>query len=220
MFGRHLRLPVDMSLGVDQPLPTYTRGDWVTHHHQRLTYAFQLAQQKMTSAAARHKQYYDRQAKAAPLVPGERVWLRNRNRQGHGKLCSQWHSEPYVIIECVGNTGLVYKVKQEKGEQVKTLHRNALKPCHTVLNDVSERVDRPTPPEETETGVPCWGFWTQQPPPAAAPPAAPPAPSPTPASSNGPQTSAASGSPRNAAQEPLRRSTRPNLGLPPTRLSL
>lgn len=223
MFGRHPRLPVDVSLGIDQPSKTYSRGDWVTEHHQRLTYAYQLAQQKMTTAAAQHKHYYDQQAKAAPLVLGERVWLRNRNRQGHGKLCSQWDSEPYVVIERVGNTGLVYKVRQEKGAREKTLHRNALKPCHTVLHDLPECVDVTVPAEQTQPVVPFWGFWTQPPPamPADPPPPADPLPPAAPAPSGGGSRNLdTSDSSRPAQQDPPRRSTRENLGQPPSRLSL
>lgn len=214
MFGRHLRLPVDVSLGIDQPASTHNWGNWVTEHHQRLTYAFQLAQQKMTSAAAQHKQQYDRQARAAPLVPGERVWLRNRNRQGHGKLCSQWDPEPYVVMELVGNTGLVYKVRQEKGGKIKTLHRNALKPCHTVLNDVPECVS--VPPKETQPAVPFLGLWARQPPVMPPPPARSPAPT---QSGNGPLNPEPNDSPDRDEWGPPRRSSRVNLGQPPLRLS-
>lgn len=68
MFGRHLRLPVDVSLGIEHPLPKFNWGNWVTEHHQRLSHAFHLAQQQMMTATAQQKQYYDRQAKVTPLV--------------------------------------------------------------------------------------------------------------------------------------------------------
>ena len=229
MFGRHLRLPVDVSLGVDQLTPKYNWADWVINHHQRLTHAFQLAQQTMTLAAAQHKQQYDQQAKASPLVPGERVWLRNRYRQGQGKLCGQWNPEPYVVVESVGNTGVVYKVRPEKGGKEKTLHRNALKPCHTCLKDVFECIDSAAVPDEPPSAFPLLGLWARPPAPQP-PPASPPPVSPAlhavdsgslpsavedadEACSDGPAESGSS------ELEELRRSSRENLGQPPARYS-
>lgn len=187
MFGRHLRLPVDVSLGVDQQQPRYDWGDWVANHHQRLSYAFQLAKQKMTLTAAQQKQRYDQRAKASPLLVGERVWRRN-HRQEKGKLGGQWNPEPYVVLESVGNTGLVYKVRPEKGGKEKTLHRNALKPCLTVVNDDSVCLGNPTVSGEEQPDPPIYGFWA-----------------PVPNVTGDPEP------------QEVRRSTRENLGQPPVR---
>lgn len=83
----------------------------------------------MDNAASQNKQRYDSKARALPLIPWERVWLRNRNRQGQGKLCTWWNPETYVVVEQVGDAELVYRVQPEKGGHVQTVHRNALKVC-------------------------------------------------------------------------------------------
>lgn len=57
------------------------------------------------SAASQHKLHYDKRARALPLLPGERVWVRDRNRQGKGKLCTWWSSEPHVVLEQLGTLG-------------------------------------------------------------------------------------------------------------------
>lgn len=162
MFGRHLRLPVDASLGVHQQQQRYDWGDWVANHHQRLSYAYQLAKQSATLTAAQQKLRYDQQAKATPLLIGERVWRQN-HRHEHGKLGGKWNPEPYVIIEHVGNTGLVYKIRPEKGGKEKTLHRNALKPCLTVVDDNPVCVDKPAVSESEQPDPPIYGFWVPAP---------------------------------------------------------
>lgn len=43
MFGRHLRLPVDVGLGVVDVRPAVDLGSWVNDHHQKLFYAYDLA---------------------------------------------------------------------------------------------------------------------------------------------------------------------------------
>lgn len=81
----------------------------------------------MTKAAEQTKLRYDKKANATPLLPGERVWVRNRNRQGQGKLHGGWDPEPHFVLQTVGDTGLVYRVRPEKGGREKVLHRNSLK---------------------------------------------------------------------------------------------
>lgn len=51
MFGRHLRLPVDVGLGTIKARPTGNLNSWVSDHHQRLFHAYDLARKKMRQAA-------------------------------------------------------------------------------------------------------------------------------------------------------------------------
>lgn len=83
----------------------------------------------MSKAAEQTKQRYDHKANATPLLTSERIWIHNRNRQGQGKLHGGWNPEPYLVLETVGETGLVYRVRQERGDREKVLHRNSLKLC-------------------------------------------------------------------------------------------
>ncbi|CAJ1087311.1 unnamed protein product [Xyrichtys novacula] len=190
MFGRHLRLPVDIGLGVGPQQRKHDLDGWVRHHQQRLSVAYGLARQKMDNAASQNKQRYDSKARTLPLLPGERVWLRNRNRQGQGKLCTWWNPETYVVVEQVGDTELVYRVQPERGGRVQTVHRNALKVCTAPPAETAPPAAEAAA-ETPEIQLPLiYGF---PPRPAAIPPA------------------------REEPENPPRRSTRENLGQPPVR---
>lgn len=129
MFGRHLRLPVDVALAVSPQQPCHSVNEWVQDHQHKMSEAYRIAREKMVSAASQQKRQYDRSAKALPFLPGERVLVRFRNKRGRGKLAPWWSPEPYVVIEQVGTTGVVYKVRPEQGGREHTLHRNSLKLC-------------------------------------------------------------------------------------------
>lgn len=60
-------------------------------------------------------------------------------------MCSWWDPTPYVVLETLGNTGLVYRVRPEQGGKEKSLHRNALKLCSVA----EVRHPEPIVPEET-----------------------------------------------------------------------
>ena len=104
-------------------------GDWVQQHQQRLSAAYRTASQRMGDAASSRKQCYDQRANTLPLLPGERVWVRSRGGQGRGKLQAWWDPEPFVVLEQVGDTGVVYRIQPEKGGRERTIHRNSLKVC-------------------------------------------------------------------------------------------
>lgn len=117
-----MRLPVLVGSGVANARPTGNLSSWVDDDHQKLSYSYDLAYQKMRQAA-------DRKANAAPLLLGDRVWVCNRNRQCQGKLDVGCDPEPQIIIEPVGDTGLLYKFRPEKGGREKVLHRNSKELC-------------------------------------------------------------------------------------------
>lgn len=116
MFGRHLRLPVDVSLGVAPTQLSQNAVTWVTEHHKKLKSAYDLAHRKMGVTASREKGHYDQKVHAPLLLPGERVWVRDRNREGHGKLHSWWDPEQHVVVEIVGNSGFI-RADQRKEEE-------------------------------------------------------------------------------------------------------
>nr|XP_054604616.1 uncharacterized protein LOC129165457 [Nothobranchius furzeri] len=195
MFGRHLRLPVDLELGVGPQEVRHELSGWVNEHQRRLSTAYNIAGQKMSKAASQSKQHYDKKAKAMPLLPGERVWVRERNRQGRGKLCTWWGNDPFVILDKVGETGVVYRVQPEKGGRQQTVHRNALKPCTAPPVDILPPVAEPEAGSQRLLETLKWpeplfyGFF----------PLAP------------------HGAPQDGPQEAVRRSARPNFGKPPDR---
>ena len=129
MFGRHLRRPVDVNLGLQPTQQRLPVGDWVKEHQRRMNTAYRTASQRMGGLAGQRKRTYDRRAGVPPLLPGERVWTRNRNRQGQGKLASWWDPEPFIVLGTVGEAGVVYRIRPERGGRERTIHRNALKLC-------------------------------------------------------------------------------------------
>ncbi|XDV48519.1 hypothetical protein PO909_017918 [Leuciscus waleckii] len=48
--------------------------------------------------AAATRNQYDRTARDAPLLPGERVLVLDNRRQGKGKLSDRWEQTPYVVV--------------------------------------------------------------------------------------------------------------------------
>jgi len=74
----------------------------------------------------------------------------SRGIEGHGKLHSWWNQEPHVVVETVGDSGLIYKVRPEKGGKENTLHRNALKLCVGPIEQEPEEI----PAQEKATNVP------------------------------------------------------------------
>ncbi|KAG1960383.1 interleukin-1 receptor accessory protein-like 1-A [Pimephales promelas] len=93
MFGRHVRLPVDVALGVENQHARYSWDSWVGEHHQHLLYAYSLAAKSMGQAADQYKKQYDRRAKSLPLAPGERVWRRNRRDAGRALFSTFFYDQ-------------------------------------------------------------------------------------------------------------------------------
>ncbi|CAL9687523.1 unnamed protein product [Knipowitschia caucasica] len=143
MFGRHLRLPVDVGLGVNPQQTQFSVQGWVGDHRNKLSFAYSLARKKAAGVASQQKRQFDKKAQALPLITGDRVWLRNRKRQERGKLGSWWDPEPHVILDIVGETGVVYRVRPEKGGREQTVHRNSLKVCTVPPADPEPQPEAP-----------------------------------------------------------------------------
>ncbi|KAF3858975.1 hypothetical protein F7725_021374 [Dissostichus mawsoni] len=78
----------------------------------------------------RDKDRYDRKAKHLPLLPGERVLLRNFRRRGEGKLAPHWQPQLYVVHDQLRPGLPVFQIRPEGKEgPIKTIHRNHLRPC-------------------------------------------------------------------------------------------
>lgn len=130
MFGRHVRLPLDLLLGTDRGRGAENIPEWVGQHQERLQYAYRKVSEHLGAAANRNKHLYDKTAQEAPLLPGERVLVRDSRRQSKGKLSDRWEPRPYVVLRRHQGDAPVYTVRPE-GEQgpERVLHRNLLRPC-------------------------------------------------------------------------------------------
>ncbi|KAG1925606.1 interleukin-1 receptor accessory protein-like 1-A [Pimephales promelas] len=153
MFGRHLRLPVDLLMGTEATERGYSTTDWVNRHHHQLLNAYRRVSDHLSAAAAKNKRLYDRTAREAPLLPGERVLVRDNRRPGKGKLSDRWESTPYVVEQRQGPDAPVYSVRPEgKPGPIRVLHRNLLRPCPNYPQLVAEAPSAPPASEAPMVG--------------------------------------------------------------------
>lgn len=146
MFGRHVRLPVDLLLGTVEEELSLT--EWVDRHHQHLHYAYGQVSTRIRVAAEKNKRLYDRTAREAPLLPGERVLVRDNRRQGKGKLSDRWEATPYVIQGQQRPGQPVYTIRPEgKAGPDRVVHRNMIRPCPNYPKPVEEAPREPVPVE-------------------------------------------------------------------------
>ena len=149
MFGRHLRMPVDLltgGFGTEAPTDT---TDWVAKHQEQLSYAYQRTSDSLQRSGQKNKRLYDRTAREAPLLPGERVLMRDHRRRQTGKLRDRWEKGPYVVVRRLDSERPVYKIRPEgKDGPERVVHRNNLRPCllYTSQRTDNDDTDGPTAP--------------------------------------------------------------------------
>ncbi|KAF4098335.1 hypothetical protein G5714_020365 [Onychostoma macrolepis] len=165
-----------------------TTTEWVYGHHRQLHSAYEKVSKHLDVAAKKNKRLYDRTAREAPLLPGERVLVRDNRRQGKGKLSDRWETVPYVVEQRQRPDQPVYTIRPEgKTGPVRILHRNLLRPCPNYPRQATEAPPAPVAP------APPWVGWA----------VFPRAPTPEPREEE--------------PAAPARRSQRETRGVPPTR---
>lgn len=90
LFGRHARLPVDVLHEVAAPQYRDNVEGWVTNHHRTLLQAYATVRNNVERRQQWNQTSFNRCARTLPLLPGERVLLRNFRRRAKGKLAPQW----------------------------------------------------------------------------------------------------------------------------------
>lgn len=154
MFGRHVRLPTDLLLGTAVTGDSATTTEWAHRHHRQLHTAYQRVSDHLDTAAKKNKWLYDRTAREAPLLPGERVLVRDNRRQGKGKLSDRWEAVPYVVERRQGPDQPVYAIPPEgRSGPERVLHRNLLRPCPNYPRRMTE-----APPVPVAPGPPLVGW--------------------------------------------------------------
>lgn len=130
MFGRHIRLPTDLLLGTAGGEGEGSVTEWVGRHHHRLRFAYEQVNKRIQAAGEKNKRLYDRTARDAPLLPGERVLVRDNRRLGGGKLSDRWEARPYVVQRQQRPGQPVYTIRPEgKPGPDRVVHRNMIRPC-------------------------------------------------------------------------------------------
>lgn len=130
MFGGQPTLPVDLILGIDNPNETHqTHSEYVQNLRQRLQESYTLAAENSKKTGERNKLRFDAKVRAAELVEGDRVLIRNVNIRGKHKLADKWEKSIHIVVKRIDG-GPVYVVKPERGSGPhRTLHRDLLLPC-------------------------------------------------------------------------------------------
>lgn len=114
----------------------------------------------------KNKARFDKEIKAAELLQGDRVFVRNVNIRGKHKLADRWEQKIHVVVRRIKDSP-VYVVKPETGEGPhRTLHRDLLLPCgflpvaeireHSSSADTSKKMRlRGEKTENTQGGADC-----------------------------------------------------------------
>lgn len=130
VFGRHARLPVDVLHEVAPPQYQDDVEGWVRNHHRTLLQAYATVRNNVECRQQRNQSSYDRHVRILPLLPGERVLLRNFRRRARGKLAPQWLPTPFVVVAQPRKDQPVFSIwPKTKEGPIRTIHRNNLQPC-------------------------------------------------------------------------------------------
>lgn len=129
LFGRYPRLPVEQKWsGIQEG--SQSGMDWLEEHRRRLQLAMDMVRQQSQSRQEQDRRRTDRRLQSLPLLPGERVLVRNFRRRARGKLGPYWGPQPQVVVQRPDPQGPVYQVRPEGAEgPLRMLHRRHLRVC-------------------------------------------------------------------------------------------
>ena len=111
MFGREMRVPVDLWLGVTPETPTWTSAEgYATNMRKSIEKAHDFARERIGLASSRAKLRYDSRTHTPRFLPGDLIWLfRPQRKKGVcPKLTSPWKG-PGVMLRQV--TDVVFKIQ-------------------------------------------------------------------------------------------------------------
>lgn len=153
MFGRHPRLPVDLAMGLEQPIRKYD-NEYITSLQTRLKEAYKLASTKALASQRKQKNYYDLKTRGATLSVGDRVLVKVVAFEGKHKIADRWERGAYVVMRQPDESIPVFTVQREDGGgPMRTLHRNLLLPISSLPIPFERRGKRVKNLPTEETGV-------------------------------------------------------------------
>ena len=122
MFGRELRVPVDLVMERPPDAESGTSSKFASQLQAILRDVQRDARSRLQKTAARMKARYDRQADEAGFRPGDAVWLHNtRVKTGcSSKLSRPWEG-PYKVMARI--TDQVYRIQMSPRSKPKVVNR-------------------------------------------------------------------------------------------------
>ena len=156
MFGRQVRLPVDLMYGTSSP-DSQSIPEYVKSLQHTLQEAHQLVREKCQAEHSRQKMLYDRRVHGKTYQVGDMVLLHSCviPRGKCRKLHNPW-TGPFQVEDIIGES--VYKIRSPKGGKPKIIHFDRLKPflSSAEVNDVGqnrESTQLPVAPLKSPSGV-------------------------------------------------------------------
>lgn len=126
MFGRELRLPVDLMF--ERPPDgdvKVTATEYATTLRDRLAMAHQRVRERIKVSSEAMKLRYDARASGETMEPGDKVWLYNPQRKKglSPKLMSPWEG-PYTVVKRLSD--VTYRIQRSPRAILKVVHINRL----------------------------------------------------------------------------------------------
>ena len=128
MFGRRVRIPIDLLCGPRQTGECVSVNDYVSQQSKILQAAYYQAQNRMGLQQDRQKEKYDRKRHGEPFKEGDHVMLYTPSipRGRCKKLTCHW-SGPYLVVKKISE--VTYRIRQCNGRKRVVVHFNRLKLC-------------------------------------------------------------------------------------------
>lgn len=142
MFGRTSRLPVDIMFETNRENEQETSSEYLCRLKERLNIARHLVKINTEKVKEKHKQYYDKKAKATKKDVGDTVLVRTLAFDSTHKIADKFEKEEYEVIDQPNIDIPGFTIKSASG-RIRTLHRNNLLPLgpkHIEQDRVEENV--------------------------------------------------------------------------------
>ena len=130
MFGREIRLPIDLCRGVPEE-ETIPKSSTAYAHQleETLDRVHVFARKNISESGSTMKQRYDSKVRPSRFDEGSGVWLHNpRKKKGRSlKLSRNWEG-PYVVVKHLNDA--IVRIQQSSRSKPKVVHMNRLKAYH------------------------------------------------------------------------------------------
>ena len=143
MYGRILKLPIDVEFGITFPEERSTSCQNYTDKLKfHLQWAYRVAKETNDKESAQHKWYYDHKFRCAKVEEGDLVLIRVKAFRADHKIADHWEQVPYKVVKQMGKSP-VYEVKPIRGDSqdTRTLHRNMF-PLQSRREETNETPDQ------------------------------------------------------------------------------